>query len=246
LAIGTGCSEEEGLTYSNGIAPLFSNCTTCHRPGAPAGPPPTGNAIDILNPYGTGGLVVAKNTWYPNNSDLPENNVTPGDADDSFLIIKISDPDLAGSTPEAGSSMPYRQSLTMGEIASVRTWIAAGATQSPQFLAEVVPIIGNTGRFAGATVGLGKCQYCHYAGAPQGPDLTDPFGPNGLVNVDASYRAGAVRVVPGDPVASFLMTKLEATEVTGDFGAPMPRQYDRLTASQVDRVRQWIDEGAKP
>jgi len=249
LALGTGCSEEEGLTYSNDMRPLFSDCTTCHRPGAPAGPPPTGNAIDILNPYGTDGLVVSENTWragYPDNG-TPVNNVTPGDADDSFLMMKISDPDLESSTPHAGASMPYRlERLTDAEKTSVRTWIQAGATQTPQFLAEVVPIIGNTGRFAGAPNTLGKCLYCHYAGAPDGPDLTDPFGPDGLVNVPASYRSGAVRVLPGNPDASFLVTKLEATDASSEYGAPMPRQYERLTASQVDRVRQWIDEGAKP
>jgi hypothetical protein len=253
LAIGTGCSEDEGLAYSKDMRPLFENCTTCHRPGGPWGPPPTGLAIDILNPYGSGGLVVTKNTWwvsYPPGSatpsETPENNVTPGDPDDSFLMVKISDPDLENSTPHAGSSMPYRPPrLTDEELASVRTWIQAGATQSAQFLSEVLPIIGNAGRFDAPRTD-GKCLYCHYANTPNSPDLTDPFGTDGLVNVAAAYRAGAVRVKPSDPVASFLMTKLEATEASSEYGAPMPRRFDRLTDSQVDRVRQWIEEGAKP
>jgi len=247
LTLGTGCSEEEGLTYSKDIKPLFVDCTTCHRPGAPAGPPPTGNVIDILNPYGTNGLVVSQNTWYLEDPQggLPENNVTPGDPDASFLMMKISDPNL--DSMHAGSSMPFLQvRLTDPEKASVRAWITAGATQTPQFLAEVLPIIGNNGRFAGAPNTLGKCQYCHYAGTPDEPDLTDPFGPNGLVNVPVSYRAGAVRVVPGNPEASFLVTKVERTEASSEYGAPMPRQDERLTDPQIERVSQWILEGAKP
>lgn len=250
-ALGTGCSEEEGLTYSKDIRPLFENCTMCHQPGAPAGPPPD-DAIDMLNPYGAGGLVVSKNSWkvgHPDMSDTPVNNVTPGDPDDSFLIMKISDPNL-GSKPNAGSPMPLQPAkLTDTELASLETWISAGATQSAQFLAEVLPIIGNSGRFVGAPVTDGKCLYCHYENTPNPLDLSDPFGPDGLVNVAVAYRAGAVRVVPGDPEASFLMTKVKTAQLNGasaDYGAPMPRQFDRLTDSQVDRVRQWIEEGAKP
>jgi len=247
LALGTGCTEEEGITYSNDIRPLFVDCTTCHQPGAPYGPPP-GAATDILNPFGTGGLVVSKNLWKEGHPDIdsPVNNVTPGDPDDSFLIDKIADPPLAASVG-AGSPMPFQpERLTPAELTSLETWIQAGATQSAQFLAEVLPIIGNKDRFAGAPNTDGKCQFCHYANTPNPPDLTDPFGPNGLVNVAAKYRSGAVRVVPGNPEASFLITKVKATESTADNGAPMPRRFDRLTDSQVDRVRQWIEEGAKP
>jgi hypothetical protein len=247
LTIGTGCSEDEGLTYSNDVRPLLQDCTTCHRPGAPYGPPP-GAATDILNPYGSGGLVVSKNLWKEGHPEIdsPVNNVTPGDPDDSFLIDKISDPPLAGSVG-AGSPMPFQpERLTAAEITSLETWIAAGATQSAQFLAEVLPIIGNSGRFSGQPKTDGKCQFCHYASTPNAPDLSDPFGANGLVNVAVSYRAGALRVVPGDAEASFLMTKVKADDASADYGAPMPRRFDRLSTSQVERISQWIEAGAKP
>ena len=246
LAIGTGCSEEEGLTYSNDIQPMMTNCATCHQPGAPYGPG-TPSGVDALNAYADlDGLVVAKNKWKEGHPEIdsPVNNVTPGDPDDSFLIDKIADPPLAGSVG-AGSPMPFQPPrLTAAELASLTTWIAAGATQSAQFTAEVLPIIGHKDRFAPAPNTDGKCLYCHYQNTPNPPDLTDPFGPNGLVNVDVEYRAGALRVVPGDPEASFLMTKVEAMEASSDYGSPMPRRFDRLSTSQVNLVRQWIEAGA--
>ncbi|HKO95189.1 MAG TPA: hypothetical protein VJU61_28735 [Polyangiaceae bacterium] len=248
LALGLGCSEDEGLTYGKDIRPLFVDCTTCHQPGAPYGPS-TPSGVDALNAYAaTDGLVVAKNKWKAGHPEIdsPVNNVTPGDPEDSFVVDKIAEPPLAASVG-AGSPMPYQPPrLTDAEIASLQTWIQAGATQSAQFLAEVLPIIGNSGRFAGQPLTDGKCQYCHYANTPNPPDLTDPFGPNGLVNVAVSYRSGAVRVVPGNPTDSFLMTKVQATEASSEYGAPMPRRFERLTGLQVDRVRQWIEEGAKP
>ena len=246
--LGTGCSEEEGLTYANDVKPLLGDCTTCHQPGAPYGPG-TPSGVDAVNAYAAvDGLVIAKNKWKEGHPEIdsPVLNVTPGDPDDSFLIDKITEPPLAGSVG-AGSPMPFQPPrLTEPELTSLENWITAGATQSPQFLAEVLPIIGNNGRFAGAPRTDGKCLFCHYENAPNPPDLTDPFGPNGLINVPVKYRSGAVRVVPGNPVASFLMTKVAAETASSEYGAPMPRRYNRLTDSQVDRVRQWIEEGAKP
>ena len=66
------------------------------------------------------------------------------------------------------------------------------------------------------------------------------------MNVDATYRGDMVRVLPGDPDNSLLILKVRAQRPDSDIGAQMPYSYNPLTDSQVDLVRQWIVEGAKP
>ncbi len=245
-----GCSsEDDGLRYSEHVRPLFESCAICHRAGAPAGPDP-GEAIDVLEPYTPEvGLVTSKNLWkmYHPEIDSPEYIVAPGDPENSFLIDKISDPALGRLPPEdAGEPMPLAiPPLTEEEHASIERWVLAGAEDTEQFRTEVVPIFGNTGRFEGR-LDNGKCLRCHYEGTPNPPDLGDPFGPNGLVNVTALYRSDMVRVAPFDLEGSFLIAKVRAVEPTSEIGAPMPRSFPRLTGDQVDVVRQWIADGARP
>lgn len=244
-AIAFGCSsEDDGLRYSEHVRPLFEPCTTCHRARAPSGPAP-GAAIDVLDPYAPEvGLVTSKNLWKQAHEEIdsPAYIVLPGDPDSSFLIDKISDPAL-GRLPgdQAGGPMPPTiPALTEEEHASFERWVLDGAEDTEQFRAEVVPIIRGSYGFDG------KCLNCHYEGTPNPPDLSDPFGPNGLVNVAAFYRSDMVRVVPFDLEGSFLIAKIRATEPTSELGAPMPRSYPRLTPDQVDVVRQWIADGARP
>jgi hypothetical protein len=77
-----------------------------------------------------------------------------------------------------------------------------------------------------------------------GPDLTAPFDPSGgAVGVASVY--GGVRVVPGDPEASVLFTKVKDEPLPQNLGWPMPRQFERLTPEETQTLRDWISEGAK-
>ena len=53
---------------------------------------------------------------------------------------------------------------------------------------------------------------------------------------------------PGDPDASFLMdkVKVENRQPDSSYGAPMPYSYTALNSTQLNTVRQWILEGARP
>ena len=64
-----------------------------------------------------------------------------------------------------------------------------------------------------------------------------------LVNVTSTGKAGAVRVIPGDPSGSYLIQKLEgAADIVG---LRMPRNGPPyLTDAQVALIRQWIQNGA--
>ena len=64
-----------------------------------------------------------------------------------------------------------------------------------------------------------------------------------LVNVASVGKAGAVRVIPGNPSGSYLIQKLEgASDIVG---LRMPRNGPPfLTTEQVTLIRQWIQNGA--
>jgi hypothetical protein len=56
-----------------------------------------------------------------------------------------------------------------------------------------------------------------------------------------------MRVVAGNPDASYLVMKLEGTHLAnGGSGGQMPFGAPPLPPEQIAKVRQWIAEGAKP
>jgi hypothetical protein len=99
-----------------------------------------------------------------------------------------------------------------------------------------------------------RCTICHDAhtmGLPHYPQLSltaaDAYA--ALVNVPADEACGGMRVVPGDPTASYLMKKL--TEDPPCNGLHMPRAFslvtpDPVTPAQLYSLRRWIAAGAKP
>ena len=64
-----------------------------------------------------------------------------------------------------------------------------------------------------------------------------------LVNVPSNAKAGAIRVIPGNPNGSYLIQKLEGDG--GIVGTRMPRTGPPfLTDAQVKMIRDWIAAGA--
>ena len=237
---GCGGEEDDGITFDDDVQPLFNRrCTTCHHPSSPIG-------VDIQNPFAaTRGLVGSVNSWdeaYPEDN-FPALNVVPFEPENSFLIDK-----LTGELPangHGGSSMPLQvPPVTPQELALLEQWVTEGAVDGDLFQNSIRPIFGSENsprEYYG-----GKCIFCHYTGSPNPLDLSNPFGENGLVNVDATYRGDMKRVLPRDPEQSLLILKVRAERPGSDIGAQMPYSYNALTPSQVDVVRQWIVEGARP
>jgi hypothetical protein len=101
-----------------------------------------------------------------------------------------------------------------------------------------------------ASVFLPSCSSagCHSGGGATLPtimDLTTAAGSfASLVGQPSTQMLGTDLVVPGDPVNSYLMHKLEGTQPAGQgvqmpIGAPLP-------AALIEDVRQWILAGAQP
>jgi hypothetical protein len=88
---------------------------------------------------------------------------------------------------------------------------------------------------------------CHGAGQAGGLELLPETAYARLVGVlatnPAARAAGVLRVVPGNPDASFLVRKLMGTLGPAE-GQSMPRVGTRLPAAQLELVRRWIAAGA--
>lgn len=253
LPVALGCGgEEEGVSYARDVKPLFARrCVPCHHSENQT------NIVDIEDPFTQdepAGLVGSSNEWaegHPGYS--PDLNLVPFEPELSFVMMKITDTDLLPGacdpsttrckTGDVGTFMPAQQGKMAPErIADIRQWISDGAEDTEFFQTSVAPLFGDPY----SDTNPHPCGYCHYPGSPDSPHFTDPFDPvEGIVNVDARFRPDLKLVEPGNPDASFLIIKLEATELTSEFGAPMPRNYDLFSDEQVSIIEQWIIEGAR-
>ena len=92
-----------------------------------------------------------------------------------------------------------------------------------------------------------NCQGCHPA-VNGALDLTPERSYEQIVGVAAVEAPGLVRVVAGDPAASFLYLKVVGSPGLGDIpavGTRMPPMQARLPESEIRILRDWIAQGAK-
>ena len=83
---------------------------------------------------------------------------------------------------------------------------------------------------------------CHGgAGAQQGMRLDPGFSAGNLICVHSPRDPALIRVIPGNPDASFIIQKLEGTQTLGD---RMPQGGPYLDQSTINVIRQWIQDGA--
>jgi hypothetical protein len=89
---------------------------------------------------------------------------------------------------------------------------------------------------------------CHGDAGRGGLVLTPDVAYANLINVpaqnDAAKPKGKKRVIPGDPTNSFLLQKL--TGPAADEGDLMPQRGGSLSATDIEAIRLWIANGAKP
>ncbi len=96
--------------------------------------------------------------------------------------------------------------------------------------------------------GRSACSNCHTdAGGrtpPVGMVLLPGRSYDFIVNVPARNKAGAIRIVPGDPENSYLIHKLEGRSDIA--GLRMPRNGPPyLTDGQILIIKRWIQLGAR-
>lgn len=88
------------------------------------------------------------------------------------------------------------------------------------------------------------CISCHNANGARfnGLSLVGGVSYQSLVGVASTGKTGAIRVVAGNPDASYLMNKVLGINIVGD---RMPRLGPYLTDGQIRILRRWIELGAK-
>jgi Planctomycete cytochrome C len=93
--------------------------------------------------------------------------------------------------------------------------------------------------------GRPACISCHNAAGARftgNLSLVEGASYQALVGVASTGKAGAIRVVPGEPDASYLLNKVLGTDIVGD---RMPRLGPYLSDGQIRIIRRWIELGAK-
>lgn len=88
------------------------------------------------------------------------------------------------------------------------------------------------------------CTGCHNATGARfnGMNLTGATAYATIVNVASVGKPSAIRVVPGNPDASYLVQKIEGAP--GIVGVRMPQTPPYLTPNQIAIIRRWIELGA--
>ena len=129
--------------------------------------------------------------------------------------------------------------MTLGCDESLRDFAGPTPDLEPTFSAiqrDIFNAPDSAGRLA--------CTGCHNpVGARfNGMDLTGAGAYAAIVNARSVGKPSAIRVVPGDPDASYLVQKIEGAP--GIVGVRMPQTPPYLTAGQIAVIRRWIELGA--
>ena len=92
-----------------------------------------------------------------------------------------------------------------------------------------------------------RCVGCHAGGEAKARLVLEPgTGYQNLVGAPSTQAPSVMLVVPGDPGASYVWQKLEGTTA---IGKGMPRGmhgFRPLPPEELNRIRRWIEEGARP
>jgi cytochrome c553 len=103
---------------------------------------------------------------------------------------------------------------------------------NPSFAADVQLIFNNS------CVNIS----CHGASTQGGMTLVQGQSYSNIVNVSSTEDLTRKRVLPFDADDSFLVIKVEGRQ---SVGARMPASKDRLSDTQIQNIKNWINKGAK-
>lgn len=77
-------------------------------------------------------------------------------------------------------------------------------------------------------------------------DLSDGQAIDNIVGVPSDEASDLNRIEPGDPEKSYLLHKVLGTQRTvGGSGSRMPLGGRALSDDQINKIRQWIEQGAQ-
>jgi hypothetical protein len=90
-----------------------------------------------------------------------------------------------------------------------------------------------------------NCVVCHQGAGQAGLGLEPNVSYGKLVGVQSTESASELRVKAGSPGQSYLIAKLQGTQVqAGGSGVQMPYEAAPLSQAQISLMQQWISTGA--
>jgi hypothetical protein len=233
-----GCSFRElkvETGFSTAVSTLVQEkCVRCHSGSSAAG-----GLYDVLD----------------SDSLVANGYISLGDAAGSLFYQKLTEAVPYGDRMPKGG--PY---LTATEISLVGNWIDSQPVEvSPEvdtellsdypevsFSRDIVPILTSP-LTDGARTNTRACVGCHNASSIATPYyMADEFGElsHSLVVQNGTH----LRVIPGDPLNSWLCQKVKKYRYAGFTGQRMPNDTNanpvKLTTEQVNQVCHWIKQGA--
>jgi hypothetical protein len=124
-----------------------------------------------------------------------------------------------------------RRALTLATFAMLT--IGAHAADPVSFSKDIVPVLRN------------QCAVCHLTGTEPGNMSLVPKAAYTTLVGAPSTESKLQRVKPGSAQESYLMHKLDGTQISvGGQGARMPFDGPPLDAETLDKIRRWIEAGA--
>ncbi|MCA9720404.1 MAG: hypothetical protein H6713_28505 [Myxococcales bacterium] len=227
----------------------------CHAGGSPAG------GLDLT------GSSIGALEGAPSSGPMPQ--ITRGNIAESYLALKmLSDASikalqdggaLASDFTYSGGRMPADGDFENLNNTIILGWIAGGelpagmggtdgtdtdATTGTDTTGLPDPTAGDItfAEFVYEPIFVMYCNGCHVngmqGGLAMGADADSALA--AIIDMPSSY--GPSYVVPGDPAASFLLTKMKNTQEMGQ-GVVMPLS-GMLSAEEIQRVEDWIAGGA--
>lgn len=102
----------------------------------------------------------------------------------------------------------------------------------PSFAQDIQPIFNTNCALSG----------CHNNVAQAGLNLSQGVAYANIVNVDSTEVPAKKRVLPGVAQNSYLVEKIEGRQSEG---SRMPLNRNALNNTQIQNIRNWINQGAK-
>jgi len=121
--------------------------------------------------------------------------------------------------------------LALARCKSATTTTSDQPKANPSFQNDIQPIFNSSCAISS----------CHNATAQAGLDLSAGKAYSTLVNVASTEVPALMRVSPGDATNSYLVMKLENRQTVG---GRMPFGGNPLSATQIQNIKNWINNGA--